>query len=187
MIMLVTVGGASHVPATPAGWTALDNGSVGPSVATFWRTAASEPASYNVTVNSGSNAVGSIIAFSGAHLTAPIDQHGALNRTTVTPVTATTITPSVDNCMILFVCGEGSTAAITTPSGYTSEQNGASGGSLILVLADLLQTTATATGSVTGAIAGSQNAYSGLIAIAPPASGGPTQIPGPPPVLGLQA
>jgi hypothetical protein len=173
LIMLVVVAGAAHTP-TQASWTQLDAGTTGPSVATFWRIAASEPGSYNVTIPATNNSTGVMIAYSGAHATTPINQHGALNRTTVTPVTATTITPSVDNCMILFACGEGSTAAITTPAGYNSEQNGLGGGSLLVVLADLLQTTATATGSVTGAIAGSQNAYSGLIAIAPPAAGGTT-------------
>jgi hypothetical protein len=73
MLMQITgVGGTGTTITTPGGWTLIsrtDDGTV-IAQAIYWRLAASEPASYAVTITSN-KASGTIIAFSGANTAGP--------------------------------------------------------------------------------------------------------------------
>lgn len=120
MVAMVRVVGTSHIPSTPAGWTALDNNVAGPSVQTYYKLASSEPASYNFTATSGNALVGAIIAIRGADQTTPIDQHGALNvLTATTAITSGTVTSTVDGALLVFAGTHGNTSGSLTIPGQT--------------------------------------------------------------------
>lgn len=158
--------------ATQASWTALDNQTGGPTAASFYRIASSEPASYTFTVVDAQSSNGLIVTYSGTHATTPINQHSAWNRLTSTAnATANTVTPSVDNCMILYLAGAGTSTAITPPAGYTERVDFVVASTANVELAELLQTSAAATGNKTGTASGSTNTQGSLIALAPAAGG----------------
>lgn len=166
-VMEVSNGGRSFTP--PAGWTQLDIETTGPSTATFWKLAASEGATFTFTANQ--DAVGGtcvVAAYSGADTASPINQHGALNRvTSSTSPAATSITPSVDNCMLVWLSGSNANGPYSPPATYTERaENGGGADATSAQISDLLQGAAAATGTVTGTCA-SGNSQSGLIAIAP--------------------
>lgn len=165
--------GTATTAATQASWTTLDSQTGGPTVKSFSRIASSEPASYTFTVVDAQASIGGIVTYSGSHATTPVNQHAAFNRlTSTTNVSATTVTPSVDACMIVFIGGSGAGASMTPPSGYTERvdvDNG--GGGLNIEFAELLQTTATATGTVTATNNASANTQATVVAIAPAAVG----------------
>lgn len=160
---------------TPSGWTLLDNAaSVGPNVASYWRVASAEPASYTWTF-SATNAVSGIIAsYSGG---GSIDTHGAFNRTTSsTSITANSISTAIDGDMLVFVVGcSAAETSYTGPAGFTQRATPSTAGGACL-LADMLQTTHGATGSVTTTAASSANTNASLIAIAPGVAATPDTV-----------
>jgi len=168
-IAVIEVNGSANLPATPAGWTLLDSGSTGPSVATYYKVAGgSEPASYSWTV--ANIASGVIATYTGCDPVSPINAHGALNRTTGTSATATSITTTAP-CRLVYVMGTSGNGAITDPSGYT--RRGRADDSVTAtqtLLDDVDQASSGATGTVTGTFGGAVNAYSGLIALKPTGS-----------------
>ena len=168
LLAFVVVDFGSNVPAAPSGWTLLDSQATGPSVASYYRVASSEPASYNWTLaNAG---VGSMVAYSGVDTVNPINKHGGWNRTaSSTTVTASSITPNLDGCMIVFAAGAGTTETYTGPSSYTGRiAYNDSGGFGSLRVADLQQSSAAATGAVTATLSAAANNDGTLIALAPP-------------------
>ncbi len=164
--------GTAVTPAVQASWTTLDSQNTGPTVISFYRIASSEPASYTFTVDSTNTSWGTIVTYSGTHATTPINKHAAFNRlTSTTNITGTTITPDVNNCMILWLGAAGTATSITKPASYTDRvSNVTSSGTDI---AELLQTSAAATGSITGTGSTSTNTDGSLIALAPAAGGSP--------------
>ena len=80
-------GGSNMTIATPAGWTPLQNtnATTVTRLATFYRIASSEPASYSVTFGGGTptqQAVGAITAYYGVKSSSPLDVNGATNTGT---------------------------------------------------------------------------------------------------------
>src|SRR5207248_5301458 len=74
-------GGSNMTIATPAGWTAHrnTNNTTVSRLATFYRIASSEPASYTVSFGGGTptqEAVGAITAYDGVLSSAPLDVNG---------------------------------------------------------------------------------------------------------------
>lgn len=166
--MAFVVTGTATTPASQASWTILDTEATGPTVRSFFRIASSEPASYTFTVVDPQGSVGIIATYSGSHASTPLNQHSAWNRLTSTVnISATTITPSVDNCMIVFMGGMGAAASATPPSGYTERADQASPGGQVAETAELLQTSAVATGTVTGTSSAATNTQGSVVAIAP--------------------
>lgn len=164
LVAVIEVNNPSNVPATPAGWTLLDSGSTGPSSATYYKVAGgSEPSSYSWTV--ANLAAGVIAAYTGCDPVNPVNVHGALNRTTASPLTATSITTTAP-CKIIFVAGIGGTPTITTPTGFTARGT-AAGAADSAFLADMDQGATGATGNVTAAIGSTNNGYASLIALKP--------------------
>lgn len=170
MVAVVELSLSAQTVSTPSGWTALDSANTGPTVATFRKVAASEPANYTFSWSGSAVVSGSIASYSGCNTSAPVNAHGALNRTVgSTTVTANSVTTSVDGCMVLFVGGINTNSAWTGPTSYTQRavpQNGASAA----VIAEFAQTSAGAVGSIAATASVSGNSYGGLIALAPPAS-----------------
>lgn len=166
MIAIVQRGGASSLPDVPAGWTSIDSQSTGPSVRNYWKVASSEPASYDFTASS-TNIAGVIATYRGVSTVSPINTSVAWNRlATSTNITATTLTPSVHDCMIVFLGGGGgSTGTVTKPDGWNAREERV--GNQVIVVADLLQTTATATGSITATLSVAMNAVGSMVALSP--------------------
>lgn len=108
---------------SPAGWTVLNNTVLGFSL--FWRLAASEPASYSVTLVSG-KAAGVMIALSGANNNAPIaEQFSFSNNGNLAAILAAALGTfgTHSGIDLYFGCTRvGTTTA--QPAGYTEPANG---------------------------------------------------------------
>lgn len=117
-----------------------------------WRKAASEGASYTASSASTAVKMGMIARIVGADATTPINQHTVATGTTATP-TASTLTPSVDNCLLWtgFVADDDD---ITNGAGFTATWTETlameipSGADMSYLAQSKNQTTAAATGSV---------------------------------------
>lgn len=166
MLAEVTVSASANVPGTPAGWTPIDSIGTGPSAQTYFRIASAEPASYDFAV--AADAAGAIGSYSGGNVLAPINAHGAFNKTAASStVTATTITPTVNGCMLVFFGGEGGpVSAFVGPAGFTQEQAVISA-DICVLFADVIQAIAGATGSISATFTGSVNCQGTLVALAP--------------------
>jgi hypothetical protein len=102
-----------------AGWTSLGTNTVGGYFSQFWwRLAASEPASYTLTWSSSSpTTTGTIAAYRGADITAPVHASAIAGGTTQT-FAAPTITTLLQ-CMIVTGALNNNTAFSSGPAGYT--------------------------------------------------------------------
>ena len=168
MVAIVQRGGGVSEPDVPTGWTSIDYESTGPSTRKYWKVASSEPASYDFT-SSGINIAGVISTYRGVDTTSPINANVYWNRLTGgSNITANTLTPSVDNCMIVFLGGVGgSTGTVTKPTGWNAREEQV--GNQVICVADLLQTTAAATGSVTATTSLTANTQAAMVALTPAA------------------
>lgn len=185
MIFAVGIGGAAHLPGTPAGLTALDNDTTAPSVQTYWRIASSEPANYSFSFSGGPlGATAIVMCYSGGHQTTPINKHVAWHRSTSTAtVTADTVTTDVDGCMLVWLGMINVTAlTYTGPTSYTQRQNPNSGVGVLSGLgAELFQASQGATGTVTATASSTGTTVGTLVAIAPAAAAAvlaPPNLPG---------
>lgn len=171
LVILVSVVSSSTVPATPSGLTLLDSASTGPSYASYYRVCdGTEPASYGFTVTK--RAAGISVTYSGVNTTTPINAHGAPNKTTTTSATATTITTTANGCRLIFASTIGTASeTFTNPTGFANQVLETSSSNNTLAFCDESQTTAGATGTITGTWSAANNNFSQLIALAP-ASGG---------------
>lgn len=146
-----------------------------------YKVAASEGATFEYNTAGGITVVCGVWAYSGRASATPVSASSQNNSNTLNAspwsVNATGITPADNNCDLLWVCGHdvNSTNAITTlVAGYTVRSDGGDGFRKLTV-ADSSQTTAAATGTVTG-IATCIGASAGwgvaLMAVKPAAGGG---------------
>ena len=120
-------GGNNMTIATPAGWTLLQNTNNGmfARLATFYRIASSEPASYSVTFGGGTptqQAVGAITAYYGVKSSSPLDVNGATNTGNSGTPSALSITVAANSLVLAaYSLGTGSgttgTAMFTTAPG----------------------------------------------------------------------
>lgn len=125
LFMHVAVRGA--VPVTvPAGWTQLRNVANGTTVrlATAYRIADVEPASYTVALGGSQQAVGAISAWSGP---SKLDVSGGTATGTSTTPTAIGVT-CTGNDLVIFACAMGTGATFTEPAGMAERYEGQSGG-----------------------------------------------------------
>lgn len=121
LLMCVATTSVHTIANTPTGWTSLgtQDGGTDTSGSLFWRVASSEPGSY--TFNDPGNLLSAsdtgkiaIIAYSGVDNASPINQSDKIGRTGVSSVFSPTITPSVNDCMIVYI------AATDPPGGGQS-------------------------------------------------------------------
>lgn len=172
LLVTVDVSGGGNVPATPAGLTKLDSGSSGPSMVTFYRVCDGTETTFAVTVAAAACATAR--SYTGVDNTNPINAHGVLNRLAPSAsCTGTTITTTVDGCMIVFNGGGAvNSASFTNPASFANQKLVSASTVACAVTCDWTQVTQGATGSITGTLASSMNNYGGLIALAPFGAGG---------------
>jgi hypothetical protein len=171
----------------PSGFAALASSPLNSAVeagssACFWKKAgASEPASYDWTCTSSASTAGILAAYSGRDGTTPINASSGLaegGAASAASVNATGITPSVDNCDIVYLAATDTTVSATVswtpPSGMTERAEVTTASPWVnATLADLTQGTAASTGTVTGTATWTGGGTTGrmafLVALAPAA------------------
>lgn len=141
-----------------------------------YRIASGEGSSYTGSSTSSSSKQGVLMRIKNAHASTPLNQNSVATGTDAAP-TATTITPTVDNCLV-FTGFAADDDDITNGSGFTS------GWEQILALESTIgndcsflwqfkqQSTAAATGSVAMTLDLAEEWIAHAFAIAPPAAGG---------------
>ncbi|HYZ19809.1 MAG TPA: Ig-like domain-containing protein, partial [Gaiellaceae bacterium] len=160
-------GGSNMTITTPTGWTALryaNNGTV-VRLATYYRLASSEPASYNVTFGGGTptqEAVGSITAYAGVKFSlgtaGVLDVNGATASANNTTPTANSITTLTANALVVAAYSHGSgngaqaSQIFTQATGMTERYdaqsaNGTAANRSSLAEDDMTQVTAGVTGN----------------------------------------
>lgn len=126
VMVLVAFGNdsTSDTFADPTGWTAEDLATSGTNtrMKVWWRVAASEPASYAVTVSGGVNTkyVAAMAAYSGVDNTTPFSAHAILAETTAqTAHTTSSITPGSVNDWVVSAFGDRSTTSGSKNTNWT--------------------------------------------------------------------
>ena len=155
-------GGSNMTIAAPAGWTQLRNTNANTvtRLATFYRIASSEPASYSVTFGGGTptqQAVGEITAYYGVKSSSPVDVNGATATGNSATPSATSITVAANSLVLAaYSHGTGSgttgTAMFTTAAGMNERydaqsQNATAGNRASLGGDDIISASAGATGA----------------------------------------
>jgi len=122
--------GASNTTiTTPAGWTLLTQpAGASTRLPVFWRFLQSGDTAPSFTLGTSRFWCTHATAFSGVDTGSPINQSSALDYAAATSYASASITPSVDNCMIV-VCWGGKTASgvtqtVTIPSPWTDTTGG---------------------------------------------------------------
>jgi len=125
-VMIAVVSTSANTVSTPSGWNTLARSAT---MATFYRVASSEPASYSFTDGGAStNWAGIIDAYSGVDTSAVPDVSATLATGTTAAVTWTSITSATDQAMSVAVSFENNNVdTIAAPALYTprSGQGGA--------------------------------------------------------------
>jgi hypothetical protein len=187
-VMLGGVVGDGGSSTSPAGWSAvqqLPSSDADEFLDVYRKVAASEGPNYQFNLSGAFEVVAAIVTYSGASTSAPInassERAGGSDEADPQTVNATAITPSVNDCMIVYFGAvdltNTATVTWTPPSGYTErvDEDGPNG-LCPLEVAELLQTSATSTGTV-GGVADNNNSRTGetlaiLVALAPAGGGG---------------
>lgn len=133
MIATVTVrGGTGTTITAPAGWNLIrrvDSTTTLAAQATYWRKAASEPASYTWTISSN-KASGGIETYRGVNQTTPIDAENGQANASATNITAPSITTTANGAMLVGAFGIANDSAVTKPptmiERYTNASTGGS-------------------------------------------------------------
>lgn len=180
-------GGTHDLSSAPAGFTQIGTtvtwrtASPDSKARVYWKIASGEPATYTFNGNAGTSPNWQVYvsSYSGpVDAATPINQFDQTAVTTATnPISGTSITPSVNNCLIVTMClarqGAALTTDITPPATYTLEWERADTTfSTRDEAADKLQTSAAATGALSWTLAANQSGKSIIytLAIAPPAN-----------------
>lgn len=137
----------------------------------YYRVASSEGTSYTGSVTGAATTIGLLLRVVNADTSAPINQSSVATGTSASP-DASTITPSVNNCLLLYTeANDDDDVTFNSgyPTGYTgllalNDPVSSDAGSII---AFNTQTTAGATGTVSGTLAASEEWVALNIAIAP--------------------
>jgi hypothetical protein len=165
MILIVT-SALTNTWTTPSGWTLWYPSTNGRAI--FYRTAASEPASYTVTQSSSTTSNAFILTYSSA----TIDVIGGLGSNNNPSVAAAITTTAQDTYVFDFVSARtNASITFTTPTGYTaliSESDTAAPSGAIFFK---IQSAVGTTGSATSTPSGGANAGSMLFAIEPTDTG----------------
>ena len=181
MLLCVTVRDVITVT-THASWTLVGSALSGTGATScrkyvYSRVAASEPASYTITISSAIEATAEMLSYSGTSTTALVNASlGTIDTDADTSLTADAITTTVANCMIVGFFGvdlDGGAQTITAPpSGMTERSNVVSTGARLLrcETADVLQAGIGTTGAKTATLSsdpGTSDEACFLVALAP--------------------
>lgn len=127
VMVVATRGGSGITVTTPGGWTALRNSNNGTTtrLATFYRFASAEPASYTVTLSGVAEAVGSISRWKDVK---QMEFNGGISTGTSTTPTAgsVTLTSAYGLALAIYAHGTGDTFT-TPPPGFSERCQGQSG------------------------------------------------------------
>jgi hypothetical protein len=162
-VMLASIAVASNATATaPTGWTqigTLTSGSMRQTI--YWHVAvASEPASYTWSFSSNQNAVGGIVAYSGAATTSPITS-GQANTSSMS-ITTPSVSTSAPNSLVVGFFGIAASTTVSPPSDMLEQTDVATAASarskVTTEIADSIQTAAGPSGNkVANAVAAATN------------------------------
>jgi MSHA biogenesis protein MshQ len=171
MIAAVAVLPSAVTITPPAGWTSLNRvdqtAGNSNSQEIFYRIAtAAEPASYTWTFSGAiGGAAGGMLSYSGVDTTGPVDVYGGNPTPSSTSHTASSVTTTVDNAMVISSHSFSSAETWTPPAGMAEEVDAASlttpnAAGISLEINDVTQATAGATGDKTATAGG--NADTGV-------------------------
>ena len=174
MVAAIALKSASITITPPAGWTSLNrvNQAAGDSNAQeiFYRIAAgSEPASYTWNFSAAVfGAAGGVVTYRGVDTTTPIDVFGGNVTASATTHTATGVTATANNTMVISTHSFSSAETWSPPAGMTERVDIASltvanAGGISLEMNEVLQLAAGATGDKTATASG--NADTGVAQI----------------------
>lgn len=147
----------------------------------YRRVAASEPASYTWSNTTAAAKSAVMLRVVNVDTTTPVDT-SSQNTGTSTSIDASTITPSVDNCLLLFLGGaddDDVTYNSGFPTGYTNllTLGSTQGNDSTIMFAFNTQTTKGATGTITGTLTASEEWIAFLAAVAPVVASAGTFVP----------
>ncbi len=154
LLLILGLGLDTAAPTTPTGWTlerSRDDATNGQGFRVYKRIAASEPSSYTVTLGVSSDWAATIVAYSGTTAigSAVHAAADALNGNT-TAQASPSVTPTVNDCMIVAIFSADSTANHTpvtpdaSPAATERLEYGTGTGDLNLYVEEFLQGTAAA-------------------------------------------
>jgi hypothetical protein len=105
MLALVYINDVTATITPPAGWTVIDtiNTTISAVMATYYKVASSEGASYTWSFDKTQRNRASISSFIGVNKTNMINQHGVQGNAASTGCIAPSITTTTGNCMIVFM------------------------------------------------------------------------------------
>jgi hypothetical protein len=109
LVLIEFAGDTTFTLTTPSGWSLLasvDNGTDN-TTAIIYKFASGEPASWTFTnlFTSAQTGEAGVVTYSGVDTTTPINTSASGTTTSTNPHSAPSITPTVDNCMILGFSG----------------------------------------------------------------------------------
>jgi hypothetical protein len=109
LVLLPFAGDTTFTMTTPAGWSLLAsvNNGTDNTTAVIYKFASGEPASWTFTnlFTSVQTGEAGVVTYSGVDTTTPINTSASGTTTSTNPHSAPSITPTVDNCMILTFSG----------------------------------------------------------------------------------
>ena len=180
LLASIAIRGTSTITA-PAGWTLIRNDVNANNLrhATWWRFAtASDPTAWTWTFSAGRLAAGAIHAYGGVAATNPIDASSGSANASSTSLTATGVTTTTANDLLVAFYSMTTDATITPPAGMTErgEQPGsAPGRTTVLEGSDAALGAAGPTGARVATASRAQTSVGQLIALRP-AAGGPPPV-----------
>lgn len=164
-IMLLSLWtGTVGLAASSVGWTVIrKTEGNGMTVTTMWKKYEGEAGPYVVKLGGESSSAGHASAYENVNANAPVNISSGQSNALSVNQTAPTITPTVENCLIVMTgANTNGTANSAFPAEYTN-RNGANGE----LLADHLQEKAEATGAKTATLAEARINAAQLIAFTP--------------------
>ena len=179
-LLLVQTGKSASTLTPPAGFTSIQDTSNGTDVyhQAYYKLASGEGGSYSVALSTASGPICTLMRIVGASTSSPIDASSVATGTDTSP-TASTITPTADNCLILYTEGNDDDEVVTDsgyPAGYSGvyAESNDDGTDCGMILARKEQTTAAATGSAAGSFTATEQWVAFHIAVKP--AGGATDV-----------
>lgn len=163
-IMILAVSSHDNVAISlPAGWTIIDqsNNGTGLRATTAWKRCVGAEGAFTVTHTAGNGIVANVAVYRGCSTGSNVINANLLtNNASSSTCTANSITPTVDNCMLIFTMHDSDNGAssaqdfATSPATITERFDNSSSLGLdqAVSLADGLQTTASASGNATGTL-----------------------------------
>jgi hypothetical protein len=108
MLMSFITASAVTVSSVPSGWTLVGSVTDAPrdqKLFLYWKTAASEPSTWDWVTSSSADKLAVNIAYSSVNTTTPLNTQSGAVGTSSTTQTTPSVTPSVDGCTIVAIYG----------------------------------------------------------------------------------